>query len=397
VFVVLYSFVARETMKTALSRKAFTLIELLVVIAIIGILIGLLVPAVQQVRESANRTMCLNNLKQIGIALHNYHDSKKVLPPGAPSDIPPWTDRVSGGWGSGWMVLILPYLDQSPIMSAWTYAYPSSAGSATLTYGYSAKYNVLNRALINNITIPVYRCPSTNFPNQFSRAWGLYGPGGTAMMADYMGIAGAVDGMGVVEKRTWPNPANLPPSSTASTFAGIVSAGGVLFSQSRVRLLQITDGTSNQMLVAECGQMITFADGNRYDLRPGGDLGFTAGTYTTSQPPNGTTNVTADFQTYNCTTVRYRINQVTGFNSANVTPTGTSGGFGDPREGVMMTPGSGNGSNFPICSPHPGGAQVLFGDGSVRYLTNDMSLSNLGRLATRDDGGILDNSGGLNN
>lgn len=375
-------------MKSLNRRTAFTLIELLVVIAIIAILIALLVPAVQKVRDAAARAQCLNNLKQQGVALHAYHDAMKVLPPGAPSDIPPWTPTVNGGWGTSWMVHITPYIDQGNIMSNWTYTYGSG------TTGYSGKYNTNNRGLVNNVTIPVYRCPATNFPDKFSvNAFG----NGRAMMADYMGIAGTVNGFGgVAEIRTWPNPANLPPTSTASTAAGIVSAGGVLFSQSRVKIAQILDGTSNQMMVAECGQWITFADGRKFDLRPGGDLGFTAGTYTTSQPPNGTNNVSADFQTYNCTTVRYRINQVTGFNSAKVTPTGTAGGNGDPREGVMMTKGSGNGSNFPICSPHPGGANVLFGDGTVRFLTDDISNQNLGRLATRDDGMPLDSSGGVN-
>jgi len=383
-------------MKCHIRRTAFTLIELLVVIAIIAILIGLLVPAVQQVRAAAARVQCQNNLKQIGLALHTYHDANKVLPPGAPSDIPPFapltpTGAVGGGWGSGWMVHILPYLEQDNIKSKWTYTY-LSGNPPIATYGYSSKYNTSNRALVHNVILPVYRCPATNFADQFSIS--SFG-GGKAMMADYMGIAGAVNGLGITERRTWPNPANLPPTSINSTAAGIVSAGGVLFSQSRVKLLAIKDGTSNQMMVAECGQWITFADGRKFDLRPGGDLGFTAGTYTTQQPPNGTNNVAADFQTYNCTTVRYRINQVTGFNSANVTPTGTAGGIGDPREGVMMTKGSGNGSNFPISSPHTGGANVVFGDGSVRFLTNDMSLENLGRLATRDDGGVLDNTGGL--
>ncbi len=378
-------------MSRYLRRKAFTLIELLVVIAIIGILIGLLLPAVQKVREAANRAQCQNNLKQLGLALHAYHDSRKMLPPGAPSDIPPWAPlrpngSVGGGWGSGWMVHILPYLEQGAIKSKWTYVY------GTGTYGYSSKYNTINRTLINMVTIPPYRCPSSDFPDLFSRS--NFG-GGRAMMADYMGIAGAVNGLGITESRTWPRPANLPPTSIASTFAGIVSAGGVLFSNGQVRLQAISDGTSNQMMVAECSGWITFTDGRKFDLRPGGDLGFTAGTYTTSQPPNGTNNVAADFQTYNCTTVRYRINQVTGFNSANVTPTGTGGGVGDPREGVMLTVGSGNGSNFPISSQHTGGANVVFGDGSVRFLTDDMSLQNLGRLATRDDGGVLDNTGGL--
>src|ERR1700724_429587 len=101
----------RSSLVTRQKRKAFTLIELLVVIAIIAILIALLVPAVQKVREAATRTQCINNLKQIGLAMHSYEGVYKRLPPGytATAAYP----STSPGWG--WAAHILPYLDQGVV------------------------------------------------------------------------------------------------------------------------------------------------------------------------------------------------------------------------------------------------------------------------------------------
>src|SRR5437588_4978492 len=96
-------------------RTGFTLVELLVVIALIAVLIALLVPAVQKVREAAARAQCLNNLKQIAVALHSYHDVKKAFPPGYQASVP-YSDGATDttpGWG--WAAFILPYLEQGTL------------------------------------------------------------------------------------------------------------------------------------------------------------------------------------------------------------------------------------------------------------------------------------------
>ncbi|QDT96139.1 DUF1559 family PulG-like putative transporter [Gimesia aquarii] len=201
-------------------KRGFTLIELLVVIAIIAILIALLLPAVQQAREAARRSQCKNNLKQIGLALHNYHDNFRTFPPGDVrrtygSGVQSWTTSQLG-----WIPRILPFLDQAPLYNQINWEMES---------GVSAAPN-------NNIRrekLPVVRCPS----DSSRQPSGTYGP------TNYMACRG----------------------TGASSTANI--SGSIFAQNSNVRIRDIEDGTSNTMMVSE-----TFASAPLCSDQPSGGV-----------------------------------------------------------------------------------------------------------------------------
>jgi len=240
------------------SQRGFTLIELLVVISIIGILVALLLPAVQQAREAARRASCKNNLKQIGIALHNYHEAHLTFPPflinrtGSPSRIAD-VDK-----GANWLVFLLPYLDQAPLYDKWDLNIPANQNPGRST------------------DLTVFQCPSDpqSSGNVCSYAGGDWARGNYGMNVSPCGFFGG----GKTDAR--------------SRLGGIGGANYV------VRMRDLTDGTTNTVAVDELR-----AGMNEQDLRgswamPGLSAG-TAAMFNDASAPNSKEPYSDDME--NCT------------------------------------------------------------------------------------------------
>lgn len=197
-----------------IRRPGFTLIELLVVIAIIAVLIALLLPAVQQAREAARRTQCRNHLKQLGLALHNYHDNLRTFPPGYVSLFDVAGNDTGNGWG--WCSYLLPQLDQAPLYNQINF----NAG--------------IEQAANNTVrvqTLPTLLCPSDTAPNRWQTARRNLSTG--ALLSNICEVASA-NYVGMF-----------------GTFEPGVGGDGVFFRNSQIGLRDLTDGSSSTLLVGE--------------------------------------------------------------------------------------------------------------------------------------------------
>jgi prepilin-type N-terminal cleavage/methylation domain-containing protein/prepilin-type processing-associated H-X9-DG protein len=192
-------------MHTRKAANGFTLVELLISIAIIAVLIGLLLPAVQRVRESASRIQCQNNLKQLGVALHNYHETYRRFPPAYEAD----GDNSGPGWGT----FLLPYLEQEALARQVPKGPPFWGGWQAVS----------NESMGGQTPLGVFRCPSDEGPSHNADQGGF-------AVSNYRATCGTI---------------------TTFKFLPDSDLGGVMYQNSRVRIADVTDGTSNTMMVGE--------------------------------------------------------------------------------------------------------------------------------------------------
>jgi prepilin-type N-terminal cleavage/methylation domain-containing protein/prepilin-type processing-associated H-X9-DG protein len=347
-----------ETAEVGMHRRTgFTLIELLVVIAIIAILIGLLVPAVQKVREAAARTQCENNLKQIGLAVHNYESANKRLPPA-------FRGNSVGGWPYyfdlwGTLALLTPYLEQTPV-------YNSIDLSKTM-YQTTPPWGIQAPLAVTTV-VPTFLCPSDLMESVCSNAYAINGAFAPSNYAFCLGTGTTTGQTG------W--------------LGSPYNADGVFYAQSKTRLTDITDGTSNT------------AGASERMLGAGPEIG-TVASRADIDPQTMFVDPQAQTTVANCgKTLNINANQRRMYTWVAGEPRCTSYNHfylpNDPVNPDCVANYSSNDSYTATGhglstarSRHSGGVNLWMMDGSVRFVADSISLATWRAISTRASGEVF--------
>ena len=347
------------------NLNAFTLVELLVVIAIIGILIALLLPAVQAAREAARRMKCSSNLRQLGIGLHNYHDAANTFPKGGKVGYATEANRNHGN--VNWRLFIWPFIEQTALYQSVDLSLRISGTGGS----------PVNTAVLSKAMVPPFRCPSNMIP-VFETDAGIPNADGY-MLADYVGISGAYpDPLGRDAGLTTATAGAAANGAVVRSFQhGIMSRAGMLVFNEWKGLQHCRDGSSNTFMAGEQSDYILI--NNQQNIRTSNYHGAWFGcggignTNLTVWNEDSNIMFTASGTNIYCsgvTTVRYPINydKKTKLTAA---PAGIAGTYGP---------------NTIFTSPHTGGAQFLRGDASVSFVADTVSFENLAIACVADDG-----------
>jgi prepilin-type N-terminal cleavage/methylation domain-containing protein len=382
-------FLSLSSKESVMRRKnvgrGFTLVELLVVIAIIGILVALLLPAIQAAREAARRTQCNNNLKNITLGLQNYHDTYKQFPAGVivvTNGVPLPANAGAQLMGPSWWYGTLPFMEQRNIYDKIGAVMGAGGANAATVATMPAAIQVL----LNDLAPSYMRCPSSPLPTVVATS-----DANRIFLPSYVGVMGGDDIYN--DPTTKATILYKNRNVETVTFKGggnaIATASGMLTANEAQNMASCSDGTSNTMIVAEAGDWLS--DTSAATTKYHGDFGWhgaatTQGGWlcgTTSWKPirtAGTFMGSGNGELWNLTTVRWT--------PQKKDVVGGAMQFGTTVAGVTTgTVGSEEiGHNNPIQSAHPGGLLVALVDGSVQFMAQTVDMNIALRVAIRDDG-----------